>query len=301
VRSRRGTIRGGFTLVEILFSILIVFMLMGLLIAGIHYAMKTTRGTLDRQAVAALKIGVDQFKQEFGFFPALVKDMGDDPLNPTLADPLLGTPPSIPRVFALSTPADLSYLRGGAGPAPPVPDLRFSIYSLAYYVVGALDKDADGVQGPGFTAPTRDGGFTRKGPVFGPYFDTGRNAKAIYAPDARQGRIELRDSGGVAFRYYRWQPDAGSMPATGLANDFLNVPVIVGDPAEDAELRNAAYAIVGAGKDGLFGDEDQLPSQHPQYVSISDMATRLGMSYTGANAAEIRARAQQDNAVEVGR
>lgn len=302
--------RRAFTLVEILFSLLIIFMLMAMLIVGFRYAMKTTAKTLDTQAVASLKMGVEEFKQQFGFFPPLVKDTGEPPGTGT-GDPLSGNPPSVPVVFSPSVPADLTFLRGGTGTTLPPVDLRFSVYSLAYYVIGALEKDADGVAGPGFTAPTRDGGFTKKGPTLGPYFDTGRNEKSIYAADA-EGRVELRDTGGVAFRYYRWLPDRDGVPPNtqpSELNEFLNVPLIVGDPEVESRLRNAEYAIVAAGKDGLFGDEFLLtpsgpgPSSHPQWLDIDAMASRLGISGLTGTAQEdaVRAKAREDNVVEVGR
>ena len=292
--------RRGFTLVEILFSLLIIFLLMGILLAGFHYAMRSTHATLASQTVTAAKMGVGQFQEQFGSLPPLVKDMGF-PLGS--GDPLTGNPPSIPQVFALSTPTERQFLQGGTAAVLPTNDQRFSIYSLSYYLVGALEKDADGVAGPGFTAPTRDGGFSKKGGALGPFFDVSKNERAIYATDARTGRIELRDAGGVALRYYRWEHtgDTPPTPTTPL-NEYLRVPLVVGDPETDPELRSAKWAIVGAGRDGLFGDEHLLEPGHPQLIAggISEMRQRLNLD-ASANDAEILAAASKDNVVEVGR
>lgn len=297
-----GNGRGGFTLVEVLFSILVIFLLMGLLLAGFHYAMKSAHKVMGRQTASAVKMAVNQFQDQFHFTPPLVKDMGEPP-NFSPLPPLIGTPPTIPRVYALSTPADLSYLRGTSVTMVPDRDLRFSVYSLAYYIMGVLDKDADGVAGPGFTEPTRDGGFTRKGPAYGPYFDVGRNERAVYAIDAAAGRIELRDDNGVALRYYRWEhlAEKGATPSTPI-NDYLHVPLIVGDPEADPDLRSAKWAIVAAGRDGVFGDEHLLPTGHPQQMTKADLIARLNIDpSTNPTNADIRAVAMKDNAVEVGR
>src|SRR3954470_751719 len=68
------TRRPGFTLVELLFSILIIFLLMGILIAAVHHMVGGAKGTADRAMVTGLKDGVTHFKQQFNFMPPLVKD-----------------------------------------------------------------------------------------------------------------------------------------------------------------------------------------------------------------------------------
>jgi len=112
---RRGvrTARGGFTIVELLFVILIIFLLMGLLIGGIKYVSSRARGASDLAAMKALGQSSNLFKQQFGFFPPLVRDGYDatfppgGPLNPAKTKPL---------VYAVSTPAELTFLKT----VPPV-------------------------------------------------------------------------------------------------------------------------------------------------------------------------------------
>ena len=73
-------------LVEILFSVGILFMLMGLLFVGFHHATNFTKRTANIQTVSSLKTGIALFQNEFGFLPPLVKDdiQGDGPLtNPS--------------------------------------------------------------------------------------------------------------------------------------------------------------------------------------------------------------------------
>src|SRR5678816_4246010 len=273
---RRGvrTARGGFTIVELLFVILIIFLLMGLLIGGIKYVSSRARGASDLAAMKALGQSSNLFKQQFGFFPPLVRDGYDatfppgGPLNPAKTKPL---------VYAVSTPAELTFLKT----VPPVsaPDNRFSLYTIPYYLLGALD--IDGQPGPGFRAPKRDGTFEQAGRVFDPFYDVSRNSKAVFETQANTGKIELRDSHGVAFRYYRWVN--GDLNGNVNTTADLHIPLLVAAAASGPDVKGAEIAILGAGPNGLFGDEYLLlpnsgPNVHPQYLKIEDMAAKLGMS-----------------------
>lgn len=284
----------GFSLVELLFSIAVVFLIMGLILAGLRYAVRGARSSADATTLNSLKTAVDLFRREFGFFPPLVKDF----------QPLTASTPRRPNVYVVGTPADLAFLRDPASPsgwagAPPGSDLRFSVYAPAIFLMGALDAPVDGKDGPGFTTPTRDGAFTRIGRTFEPFFDTSRNPRALFNSDAANGKVELRDVNNVAFRFYRWMPDDQSQyNASAPINDFYNVPSIVGDPAADARLRSGEYAIVAAGRDGVFGDEMDLPPSHPQRLTPEQMQLRLGLNTT--DPVELRAAAVKDNIVVVG-
>ncbi len=292
-----------FTIIELLFAIGIIFLIMAMILGGLRFATRAGKSTADSTTVQSLKTAVEHFKQEFGFWPAMVKDQPTTGAPPA---PLTGTPPR-PNVYSIGTPADLTFLRGGSISGPPAgrADTRFSVYSLGYYLIGVLDKAADGQDGPGFTTPTPDGAFSKKGRTFDPFFDTSRNAQAIFeATGTPPGRVELRDATNVAFRYYRWMPETGSPdPATpNPINDHLNVPVVVGDPTERQDLRSAEWAIVAAGRDGLFGDEHRLPANHPQSLPAAEVASRLDISdYTmpGFDAEAFR-RASKDNIVAIG-
>jgi competence protein ComGC len=304
-----GRRAGGFTIMELLMSILIIFLLMGLLIAGVHHVMRRARGTADRAAVSSLKTGVSAFTQAMSFLPPLVKDGG---LNGT-SDPV--DTAGQPIVYSVSDPMDAEALRGGPASNDGEPGTYpvFSVYSLPYYLVGALETD--GVPGAGFRAVKRNGGFEKAGRIFKPFYDQ-RQGVAIYeVPPAGHGKIELRDGRNTAFRYYRWLPDAGQPnpqhPAVNTAigldylKIYLNVPRILYDPyfwqpfstltepspELPAELRSAEYAIVGAGPNGMFGDEP-----------ATQIADRLGLPNPTTPEAEqkLRAAAWGDNVVEVG-
>ncbi len=284
-----------FTLMELMFVLLLIFVLLGILLIGMTHAFRAAKGSADTQAAAALKTSVEQFRQQFGFFPPLVRDEGHPfPPGPLEAGGIN------PAVYSASTPAHAAFLRHTGAPTP---DLRFSRHSLPYYLLGVLAEAQDGKAGPGFREPGRDGSFKKTGRVFDPFFDTSRTRGAIFARDPAEGQFELRDRTGSPYRYYRWlrgnpAQASASNPDGVVTLADLNVPAMVGDPAENPALRSAEYAIVGAGPNGLFGDEDELPPTHPDFLDIQGMQLRLGLS--GASAPQVKRAAREDNVVEVG-
>jgi hypothetical protein len=321
---------GGFTIIEIVFSIAVIFLILALLLVGIHHAVKFAKGTGDRAAVTALKQGVTEFKRQFNIDPPLVNDgfgpIGTGPLkNNRSAPSVYSFEPNVPVgrnpdiVFLQTTPVVLSTNMPGAST-----DLRFSIYSLPYYLMGVLGKaetqnpqtDApiDGVDGLGFCAVRRDGSFEKSGRKFQPFYDP-RRADAIFSDvtrdmgNAKPGHIELRDSHKVSFRYYRWATDVATMQNPNSGNAALNVPELVGNPEEHPELRDATWAIVAAGPNGVFGDEDLLPpgpspNGHPQWRPFAEIESAVGMSGDLSDPVyvqKVRKAAAADNVVEVGR
>lgn len=123
--------------------------------------------------------------------------------------------------------------------------------------------------------------------------------------------IGLIDRYGAPYRYYRWEPgrsSAGVSQFNGTEGEVsaaadLNIPVVLqdierfteqvnGDENADgvsgnSRLRAARWAVVSAGRDGLFGTEDPV-----------DLGLPGGASQGAVLAA--RAEAMKDNVVEVG-
>ncbi len=234
-QNRYGYSAKGFTLAEILVSIFIIFLLMGIALVSYRAAANQARIASDRALVSGLKIAVEDFKREFGFVPPLVKDRGADGNSAPLlqVDGVI-----IPSVFSPVIPVDINTLRGENDRID-----RFSTYSLAYYLVGALEAEVDGVDGPGFVEVRRAGNFApvvnpkeidagergklelaRRGPKkYEPFFDTNRGGVELYVdPTSRvtimpaPGQIsntrliyktEIRDRNSVPVRYYRWYAD----------------------------------------------------------------------------------------------
>ncbi len=312
----------GFTIVELLVSIGAVVLLMGLLIVGLQKGVFLAKSSADAQTVRAVKLAVDQFKMDFGFLPPLVKDVRH---AKWIEDhPLIGGEKRVAVYLPQRTASggfnnDWKNLRGDD--ASGAIDERYSNASLAYYLVGALDVPVhgqdqepknitiDGVLGPGFVTPLIDGSFKvpaaikdpeqkpvskRTGRVFKPLVDTGKSGLRLFREltDATGTKIELQDRNGVALRYYRWkQGERNQSSGAPKIKDLkdLNVPAVVGDPADDPLLREAEFAVVGAGPNKLFGDE-----------SVAAMALELGMS-TSDSEERMRELAREDNVVEVGR
>jgi type II secretory pathway pseudopilin PulG len=306
-----------FSLVELMLVVVVVFMLMGLLLGGFRFARNYGKRTADRTTVKSLQQAVSFFSQQMGFLPPLVKDMGDpqgftgDPIRTVNGE-------NRPNTYSASVPAELVFLRTSP-PAATQPDMRFSIYSYAYYLLGACDEPRtnppatppnpiDGVPGPGMFAAKRDGTFERSGKRFEPFFDTARNAKAVVTDTVTggPGRVELRDSNNVAFRYYRWEhgQPAGAQMGQVVTEADLNVPVILGTLADNPALKGAKYAILAAGPNGVFGNEDQLPNGHPQQLTSDQLMAKVNLSGNWGDpnfVARVRAKAMEDNIVEVGK
>lgn len=327
IPSTTNAFRRAFTLIELLVVISLVAILIGIISVGLRGVVAAARSAAERQTVVSLKVGVEQFKNDMGFLPPMIKDFNpayDSATVPSQANPPIGyarTPiytanddygvNTFSFSLAARNAADRDYLRGdmldttalGTG----TDDLRFSEYSLAWYLAGALGttytKDSQQVPVDGFAGPTmgkvtRGGAFETGRGSFGPYFDVGDSADVISQPSATElaeGRVSLRSRSGPAFRYYRWLPgrdgetrvlfDSGSELAQ------LNVPALVGDPATNPQLRDAEYAIVSAGADGGFGDlgtEDEAA-----------LAVEIGAQGKTGEALATAARA--DNIVEVGK
>lgn len=286
----------GFTIVEVGFSVAILIMLIGLLLVSINAMNRTARRAIEQQNVASLKMSVDHFQDTFGFLPPLVYDGRTGPSAQTPPRGVSGTDPvddrrvggimrPAPVVYNVENTEDWDFLRGKESDQA---HHRFSVHSLPYYLLGALDEEVDGVQGPGFRTPQPDGSFrVAGGQNYDPFFDTSKNSEGIYRGDVAKGEVELRDRNGVAYRYYRWLP--GNDDGEINESDDLNIPELLGDAKDDPELRSAKFAIVAAGPNRAFGEEA---------TEGTDLWTILGLSAGDERAEHI---GRQDNIVEVGR
>ncbi|MBX3316316.1 MAG: prepilin-type N-terminal cleavage/methylation domain-containing protein [Phycisphaeraceae bacterium] len=302
-----------FTLVEVIFSILLIAILISISIVGIQAASRSAQASADRQAVLSLKVGVESFKQEFGFLPPLAK--GEVP--PGSEEPFL-TSDQRANVYNPSVASDLNFLRGrtGAADGAAISDdsaFRFSRQSLPFYLGGILDANADGVDGPGFRAPRRDGTFASSGPSYQPFVDTSKKSLRAWpsSDSSRPYVVEFRDRAGIAIRYYRWVKESDAEIArSGLR--ALNIPKVLGDPTSDADeraspadanplLRDAEFAIVAAGPNRVFGDiKIGGTDKGTGTESLVEIRRTLGLPSSRTDIA-VEQEGRKDNIVEVGR
>lgn len=276
-----GRAARAFTLAEIIVSIFIIFLLMGIALVSYRAATNQARSVADRALVNGLKIAAQDFQREFGILPPLVKDRGSNGQSIPLIsiDGVI-----IPSVFSPVIPADMLVLRAETDTIP-----RFSTYSLAYYLAGALEAEVDGVDGPGFVEVRRAGNFApvvepktvtgrdgsdvplaRRGPKkYEPLFDTNRGGVELYvdnrnranvggAPGVISGnqivyRTEIRDRNGVPVRYYRWYADD-----VDLATITGGVGAYTDDAVDFTDSVSGLIAYLNIPKDVLHGFGDPL-------------------------------------------
>lgn len=288
-RAGRPGAPAGFTLIEMSIVLIIIVMLSSLVLVAASRAMQSARRSAERQTLVSLKQAITQFKNTFDMLPPLVHD--NAVLTPETEDP---NPPSAPwptftggsdltvgpvdnpdgayRVIAMGQSKDpmrraneRAYLQGfdgtGSGSGPIVWDYRFSMYSLAYYLMGALDvidpdrnKPLDGAVGSKFTAVAPDGTFTGRGKAYEAFFDVSQHARRLSSPGGSPpngARITFNDRWGRPIRYYRWEPrpaQAGAAPGSPESRARTLVPRAAGDPRKNPELRSAGYALVILGE-----------------------------------------------------
>lgn len=251
-RRCRGQRHRGFTLVEALVTFAIVIVLAGLIFVAVGPAIRTARQSAQTQVIRSLKVGVDQFKQQFGFLPPLVDD----------ADPFLVLSATQRRLKIMGENqadpiAALRYLRYEINPQQP----RYSERTLPFYLVGNLGKDLGGVDGPGYNTPEQDGSFSKLPPRHEPLFETQDAGSAGSSSVAA-----IRDRWDTPIRFYRWQPVRFAKGTAQAGQpDLMNtyVPRAVGYWLSNPSLRSAGFAIVSLGADRRTDDRQPDAAGNP--------------------------------------
>ena len=264
LRGEPGRFARGFTIIEATIVIGIIALLAGILLLAIGKVRRKGDVAAEHALVTTLQKAVEDFKQKYGFLPPLVVD------NPFGGPIPVDTATGAIRVWSPTELADPNTTLNGSTPT----DRRcFSNYSLAYYLVGALDKKSDGIDGLGFTAPDAGGQFTKHGRKFDPLVDlTQQKTRTGLARLSIEGlgtgmtgpRCVILDrwsDQGTPYpiRYYRWKPEYYPVgdPKAGQIH-YWNIPVEIGGnpvntlPPLNSDLRTAEYAIVSPGPDHDF-------------------------------------------------
>ncbi|MCB9846372.1 MAG: type II secretion system protein [Phycisphaeraceae bacterium] len=236
------------------------------------------------------------------------------------------------RADGTMDPAIVGPVNGLAGPNASYSDKRYSKLTIPYYEMGASgvrhnrpspdDKEIDWVEGAGMKTPMRDGRWDPRGKTHESFYSPRQSDRVVrgYVDvleyrehlgsnpgdiDGPTSSVAVVDRKGRAFRYYRWENGEPKRAGDALGR-FLNIPRILQNPATWADpdasagdgqdglrYRDAAYAIVGAGPDGLFGTEP-----------VSELELQMGPLSDNGDAgavAELRRKAAEDNVVEVGK
>lgn len=359
--------RRAFTLVELLATISVIFVIMGIAVVAYTAAQRSARSAADRTAVNGLQLAVGQFKAEFGFVPPLVKDLGRDgnggpaflvvrPDN-TVTSEGDDRGRYIPLVYSQGVGDDGRVLRGREN-ANGDRLQRFSLLSIPYYILGALDAEVDGVNGLGFYEVRRDGTFAPGGYFTGeldssasgrevessgrsqrryePFFDISRGSIELANTTGRGGitggggvlsrsriswRFELRDSGGIPIRYYRWVKDERELAAVfreegisdiGAYSDredpggmdgepgYYNVPLMVlngllDEPFETVDAVNAAVSAAAADPDLEFPFPRELRTA--TYAIMAAGPNQLFGDEVGADGSETITALANDDAL----
>ncbi len=241
--TRQRTPRAGFTLIEVLFSVLILGVLIGLLFVAFRTTRRYASSVTDRAAVSAIKMGVSRFVEECGIVPPLVRDRENEWQDPPEPNGSVVNDDDPRAKFAVydfrpTLPPDnrpnpeMLLLRDitppPAGDSNPFSDKRYSELSLPVYLAGACDVPLglgpgtdlpiDGVRGLGFYKAKSDGSFevpatllasgTPSGRTGGTKIDSLLDASKSYlqvvADPANPEQVQLLDSKRIPIRFYRW-------------------------------------------------------------------------------------------------
>lgn len=335
--SRNG--RRAFTLVELLVSIVIIGVIMGLLITGLNAAGVFARKAASQQTVVAIENATTQFKTEFEFLPPLVYDGSDMGANATGRGAFSNTGPVFDQTFGRTTRKVATVYRAGAPQTrlflqgsevagassfdAAYRDARYSKFSIPFYVMGALGEQVDGIEGPGMVEPAPDGSWVGVGDAmsasskrFEPFMDGGRSSASVkpeYVDPVEAGvlggavpsgaalssRFALTDSNGVAFRYYRWIHEDN--PQT---TQDLNIPAILIDPLTlQSSFGNNSVDVTNGNSD-LSGASWAIVGAGPDGLFGTEPVAVLREKVTGAgslNEAQMRQKAMEDNLVRLGR
>ncbi|MFN0012312.1 MAG: type II secretion system protein [Phycisphaerales bacterium] len=245
----RRCAKRGFTLVEILIMITLIVVLSALLLFAIGPAVKSARTASDHAFARSMGVGVEQFRQQFGFLPPLVDDFAsggpiEEPASPALPFIRLKTGDTIlPRNDAVN---QARFLRHEDTPPDGANQttLRMSYFSLPFYLLGTagesntdtmMNAKVDGVQGPGFTQPLADGTFTRSGTRHEPMMSlAGLTERLQLLGGTNERTFGDRQRRGV--RYYRWAPTLHV--AAGTPVPPLVVPAPANDPLLAGQVRS---------------------------------------------------------------
>lgn len=207
----RRPVRRGFTLVEASVVLIIIAVLGGILLVALRSGTSGAQVAAEKQMLNALRLSLEQFVQTNNRLPPLILD------QPAVGLPGYASAPFVsigtllePVVWPSSQLADPATTFNSGR--------RFSVYSLPVYLIGSGNAAVDGIDGPGFTALSKDNptGFSRRGKKYDPLIEPSkfktRGGKDRYQSASTNLGVlwdywSLESTTAVVIRYYRWEPE----------------------------------------------------------------------------------------------
>lgn len=280
-------------------AVVIVILVAAMAIVAVNSFVRTGRRSAEESNLRALAMAIDQFKQSFKFYPPLVNDFSTATGGPIRQRG--------PTEFTVRIAGQLE--AAAEDPLPPLQflsyesgnptDPRYSELSLSYYLLGALGKDVDGVDGPGLTTPyeipraTPWRSFAMQGRKIDPLYDASQDKTRVAAQDENgtpvvgtgsERQTRIFDRWGGAIRYYRWEPlfhvavnPTSGRPTTppnevtqvGEVRDYCQ-PLFLGDPRANASLRPMKWALVSKGPDRQVNESNRTDAVNTDNVIMGE-------------------------------
>ncbi len=328
-----------YTLVEGVIVLAIVAILAALVFVAVGSVVRTVRANLEAQLLRTVRLAVDQFRQEHGFYPPLLDDRARSSNGGVEAIPATTDVNPDGRLVLASE----QFARGSDDPAEQLHEqyLRFelaapneprwSTRSLPAYLFGGLGERVDGSRLAGSGKPSPDGTFDLAGRKFPPVLDAAPFTRRLVGAkfDTANNSVRAIDCGlltdrwGGPIRYYRWSPTLHRRDGGASGFDLRVWPVfpvnasqpntiVPNDPARAGEIRsyNVSPAVGDAAEEPALrraqyaivsAGPDGLFGDEPldDVGGVPGLRTRLGMGAEASEAA-VRRRARQDNLREVG-
>lgn len=258
--------RRGFTLIEAVVTFTAIAIVTSLLLVGVSSVVRTSRISAEQNYLRTLSQAIVAFKNEYKFYPPLLRDVrsvagayvDEDPLDTGSVPPrmrLAGDTGSGDRLANVA-----AFLRSDPNTDLDAP--RFSTRSLAVYLGGVMGASVDGFDGDGMASPLEDGTFAQDRRRRAPFLDLTKDSFRLQrtAPTANTPQAtQLNDRWLTPIRYYRWEPRrlaAGTLQGGQVDTVNSRWPAAVGNPANNAALRAARFAVVSAGPDRRINDQD---------------------------------------------
>lgn len=243
--TRRPRTRRAFTIIELSIVLIIIALLAGILVTGISKAIRSSREAAEQQLLRSMAFACEQFKEQFNLLPPLVQDTAPGPVD-TGDDDLIVRGPAF-----LEDPTN-----AGGGE-------RYSVHTIPYFLLGAGNKDIDGIEGFGFTKPLPieehsagefHAAFSRRGQKYEPLIDLTKGKSRVVREGtgnaADFNNVRVVDRWNNPIRYYRWQKTYFTSGTQKGEVEFFRIPPgafppavwkeIIKDPSQYLPMTSAA-------------------------------------------------------------